>query len=264
MIHSVFDDTYEQYLSNGSIEYLAEQKQKGRIKYLGFSSHASVETLKALTDYCDWDFAMIQLNYFDWLYGRAKDEYEFLVNKGLPIIVMEPVRGGRLASLPVKAEAMLKAANPDWSIASWAFRWLRTLPSVQMVLSGMSTIDQVKENSTLFSDAETILSEKEKKILFDACKISRENMGVLCTNCLYCVPECPVNIDIPHILEIYNKASKQEGEWTFDELSKVDVQKTPFKCVKCGICESRCPQQIGIVKIMAEIADWQSKTRNDR
>jgi len=133
-----------------------------------------------------------------------------------------------------------------------------------MVLSGMSTIEQVKENAKLFSEVKAMLSKEDEKILFDACKMSRENMGVLCTNCLYCVPECPVNIDIPQILEIYNKASKQEGEWTFNELSKIDVQKTPFKCVKCGVCESRCPQQIGIVKIMEEIADWQSKTRNDR
>jgi len=264
MIHSVFDSTYQKYLDNGSIEYLAEQKRKGRIKYLGFSSHASIDTLKALADYYPWDFAQIQLNYFDWFYGRAKEEYNFLVERGLPIIVMEPVRGGRLASLSEQAESVLKAARPNRSIVSWAFRWLRSFPGVQMTLSGMSTMEQLKENIKLFSETNKDFTDDDEKYLYEACEIFRSGIGVPCTNCLYCVNECPVGIDIPRVMNIYNNVTQDEGAWEFNGILDLDPEKTPANCIKCNVCENRCPQQVEILNIMGEITDWQQKKSGDR
>ncbi len=250
LIHAVMDNNSQKYIDSGCIDYFNELKKQGKIRYLGFSNHSSPETLKMFIKQYDWDFVQIQLNYFDWEYGSAKKEYEIIAENNLPVIVMEPVRGGRLAGLTDEANELLKTAQPDWSIASWAFRWLKTLPQVQVVLSGMSNMEQVIDNVNTFSDAEC-LSDKEVNLLFKAREMFKDQIQVPCTACRYCCDECPKKIDIPKVLSVYNEY-KLNGDWTLEKLKKSD-EPGPKDCIGCGKCTVHCPQSIGIPEIMNEL-----------
>jgi hypothetical protein len=261
LIHGVTDDMYERYPGSGCIEYFAGLKKQGRIKYFGFSSHASIETLEKLINLHPsgpegWDFAMLQLNYFDWVYGRAESEHGLLRKHDIPIMVMEPARGGRLASLSPGAEALLRSARPDWSIASWAFRWVKKLPGIQTVFSGMRTPGQLEENNILFSGGET-LTEEDEKLLFKACEILRDEAGVLCTSCMYCINDCPARINIPRMIEIYNFC-RQNMAWDFRKRQKIESAEQESSngkiadCSGCGACNGNCPQGIDV----AEIIQW--------
>ena len=251
MIHELRDETCQRYIDNGCIEYFAEQKQKGLIKYFGFSSHAGIDTLARFADYRIWDFAVIQLNYYDWVYGQARREYEILKERGIPVIVMEPIRGGRLASLSSEAEAILKEAKPNWSIASWFFRWVRGL-DVQLILSGMKKLEHMKENNILFSGDDKLDGEDEK-LLFAACEKYRRQVSVLCTSCNYCINDCPAEIDIPKIIDLYNYF-KTEKPWDIkDRIERADSKGKPADCMNCGVCLSRCPQKINAADIMREL-----------
>jgi len=252
MIHGVTDDTYQQYISNGCIEYFAGLKQKGLIKYFGFSSHAGIDTLENLINRRSWDFAMIQLNYYDWLYGLAKQEYELLKKRNIPIMVMEPLRGGRLASLSPESEFLLKDARPDMTVASWFLQWVKRLPGVQTILSGMKTLEHLKENNILFSCGES-LNEKEENLLFKACELFRKEVSVLCTSCMYCINDCPAEINIPKIIELYNYY-KTDKPWDIkSKFENLDSKGKISDCAGCGICLSRCPQKINIMDIIKEL-----------
>ena len=251
LLHAVSDDSFADYTTCGCIDYLLEQKAKGRIRHLGFSAHASVETLNKMLDLGVWDFVQIQLNYFDWLYGTAKAEYEAITARGLPVMVMEAVRGGRLSKLSPEAEAMLKAAHPDWSISAWAFRWLKVLPGVQVALSGMSNLEQLRDNLATFSDDRALTAEEEQ-LLFAACAAFRKEVSVPCTGCRYCCDDCPAQINIPAVLEVYNKY-KTDGIWALERLKTIDSVGKPADCVGCGACEGHCPQNIRVPQVMEEL-----------
>ena len=254
LIHAVMsEESADRYIMSGAIEYFMEQKKLGRIKYLGFSSHAPVDVLRKMADYTQWDFAQIQLNYLDWTLQDARGQYEVLTQRNIPIVVMEPVRGGRLASLSPKAEGLLKNAHPDWSIASWAFRWLMRLPNVQVILSGMSTMDQIIDNVQTFSDI-CPLSDEDAKLLNEACEMFRGEISVPCTACRYCCDDCPMEINIPAAMAKYN-AYKLEGPM---ELREVPTPG-PAHCIGCGACQAHCPQNIAIPEIMAEMKEAISK-----
>lgn len=257
LLHAIGDGNYEDYINCGCIEYFEEQMKAGRIKYLGFSAHASVEVLEKFASLRDWDFAQIQLNYFDWLYGSTQEEYKILESKNIPIVVMEPIRGGRLADLIPEANEMLKAAHPEWSIASWALRFVRSLPQVQVILSGMSTLDQIVDNVATFKD-ETPFTEEDKEILFKACEIFHSELQVPCTACRYCTPECPMEINIPGVLKVYN-AYKVGGPWHLQRMKDVDSKGMPADCIECGACMKHCPQGIKIPEIMAELKEALAK-----
>ncbi len=252
LLHAIFDKTYERYMTEGSAEYFAEQKKLGRIGQLGFSFHGSEETLKKLVDARDWDFAQIQLNYYDWFSGKARREYEILQEHGIPVIAMEPVRGGRLAALSSDAEDILKKACPDWSLAGWALRWIKRLPQVRVVLSGMSTLGQIKENVALFGD-ESALGDEEEALLMRAYEAFRGQVQVPCTACRYCCDDCPAEIDIPAVLDVYNRY-KTDGEWALNDLKEIDSKGMPKDCIECGVCSEHCPQSIDIPAIMQELA----------
>lgn len=252
LLHAVGDWSKDKYIESGCIEYFEEMRKQGKIRYFGYSAHASHETLKAFADYKDWDFTQIQLNYYDWLFGGAKGEYEILKERNVPVIVMEPVRGGRLASLTPEAEAILKEAHPDWSIASWAFRWVKRLSQVQVVLSGMSNLEQMKDNIGTFSD-EAALTDEEEKLLFKACTMFKEQIQVPCTGCRYCVDNCPSQIDIPKMMEIGNNF-RINGEWALHPLRDTD-KPTPKDCIGCGACTTHCPQGIDIPGLMSEMSE---------
>ncbi|MCF0229958.1 MAG: aldo/keto reductase, partial [Parasporobacterium sp.] len=204
LMHCLMDSNIDKYLESGAIEYFQELKKKGQIRYLGFSSHAGVETLKKFADAADWDFAQLQINYYDWLVSSTKEEYRVLEERNIPVMVMEPVRGGRLAELLGGADDILKAAHPEWSTVSWAFRFVQTLPQVKVILSGMSTIDQVRENVKLFEEAAP-LSAADTDTVMKAAEVMSRYVAVPCTGCRYCVDDCPVKINIPEFMKLYNK-----------------------------------------------------------
>lgn len=251
LIHGIFDHTYQQYLDSGCIEYFLEQKKAGRIKYLGFSSHAAPEHLARFADHHHWDFAQLQLNYFDWQYGTAAQEYAILEERQIPIMVMEPVRGGRLAQLSKEAESMLRAAHPDWSIASWALRWVRRLPQVQVILSGMSTLEQIQDNVATF-EADEPLTDADAELLMRACAAFKKEVSVPCTACRYCCDGCPAQINIPAFLAVYN-SYKTDGPWALNQLEQVESAGKPADCISCGACTEHCPQSIPVPDIMAEL-----------
>lgn len=252
LVHAVMNHNAKSYEESGCIEYFKELKRQGKIRYLGFSHHGSPETLKHFVSLCDWDFIQLQLNYYDWSYGTAKTEYEICAEKNIPVIVMEPVRGGRLADLTPEANALLKDAHPDWSIASWAMRWVKSLPQVQVVLSGMSDMEQLKDNIATFSDPEAFTDE-DRALLMRACGMFRNQMQVPCTACRYCCDECPSGIDIPSVLMTYNNY-RLSGDWVLGDLKNSD-KKGPKDCVGCKKCTGHCPQSINVPEIMRELSE---------
>ena len=251
LIHCVMDGNADQYLKSGAIEYFLEKQKEGKITYLGFSSHAGCETLEKFASHHKWDFAQIQLNYFDWNYGTAKQEYEILSGKNIPIMVMEPVRGGRLSSLTAESEALLKEAHPDWSISSWALRFVKRLPGVQVVLSGMSSMEQIKDNLKTFSE-DGELTEKDLEILKKASDLFRSQVQVPCTACRYCCSGCPAEINIPEYLKLYN-TYKVDGKGALKDAGRIESIGKPSDCVGCGACTGHCPQSIDTPEIMKEL-----------
>lgn len=252
LVHSVTERSYKAYEESGCIDYFRELKKQGKIRYLGFSNHSSPEILKHFRDLNDWDFIQLQLNYYDWNYGSTKAEYELCAEKNIPVMVMEPVRGGKLANLTPEANVILKEAHPDWSIASWAFRWVRSLPQVQVILSGMSDMEQIKDNVKTFGD-DTAFTEEDGKLLMEACKMFKSQIQVPCTACRYCCDGCPSGIDIPKIMEMYNNY-KLTGPWALDDIRRYDKAGSK-DCIECGNCTSHCPQSIDVPKIMKELTE---------
>ena len=252
LIHCLTDANIDKYLDSGAIEYFLEQKKNGRIRYLGFSSHASVDSLRRFADHHAWDFAQIQLNYYDWNYAATKQEYQILAEKDIPIMVMEPVRGGRLADLTPQADQILKTAHPDWSIAAWALKFVKSLPQVQVILSGMSTMEQLEDNLATFADDES-LDEEDMETLWKACDMFKNQIQVPCTACRYCCIGCPKEINIPSYLTLYN-SYKVDGPWALAEASAIQSKGKPADCVGCGACTGHCPQNIDTPKIMVELA----------
>ena len=253
LIHAVGDDSAKKYIDGGSVKYFEEQKALGKVKYLGFSAHCSTKTLKEFAEYRKWDFAQLQINYYDWKYGSAKEQYELLKSMGIPVVVMEPVRGGRLAELSPEANELLKKRYPDRSIAAWAFRWLKGLDNVMMILSGMSDMSQLEDNLNTFAD-DASLTEEEERLLFTACDVFRNKLVIPCTACRYCTDSCPSQINIPEFLRVYNHI-KTDGDWASWEFEHIKSEGKPSGCVSCGVCTEHCPQSIKIPELMGEISE---------
>lgn len=251
LIHGVGDDIAKKYIDGGSVAYFEEQKALGKVKYLGFSAHCSTETLREFASYRKWDFAQLQINYYDWLFGNAREQYELLKGLGIPVTVMEPVRGGRLAGLSPETEELLKNRCPGKSIASWAFRWLMRLDGVQVILSGMSDLSQLNDNLDTFDCAP--LNDEEEKLLFTACEMFRNKVVIPCTACRYCTDTCPAEINIPEFLRVCNNL-KIDGDRAAWELEHIKSGGKPSDCVSCGACSEHCPQGIDIPKLMGELA----------
>ena len=253
LLHNVYGNSIKTYLNPkwGIIEYLLEQKKAGRIRHLSFSAHGRAETIRQFLDSYgeEMEFGQIQLNYLDWTLQDAKAKYELLTELRLPVWVMEPVRGGQLASLSPENEAKLKAARPDESIPSWAFRWLQTLPNVKIVLSGMSDLRQVEDNIRTFSGGNP-LNADEKKLIEG---VAATMMDVLpCTKCRYCCNDCPQNLDIPTLLALYNESRFKPDMSTSMAIDAMPPEQRPSACIGCGNCKKVCPQNIDIPEAMKE------------
>ena len=253
LLHAIGDDSFENYTTCGCVEYFKQKKAEGAIRYLGFSFHGSPETLRKLLPVYNWDFVQIQLNYYDWVFGTAKEQYEILTEAGIPVMVMEPVHGGMLATLNEKTSAKLKAADPARSIASWGMRWVMGLENVQVVLSGMSAMDQMKDNVATFAEGK-YLTDEERAFVEQIAVDYRTDVSVPCTACRYCTDDCPMGLEIPKLLATYNEF-KIGGPWALMALNELPEDKRPTACVGCGACTGHCPQTIEVPKYMAEMAE---------
>lgn len=256
LFHNVCEMNIDAYLDPkyGVYEYLLEQKKNGRIRHLGFSAHGSCQVMKRFLEAYgnDMEFCQIQLNYIDWEFQDAKEKVELLKEYQLPVWVMEPVRGGRLAALPEDAEGKLKALRPAEHIPAWAFRFLQTVPEVTMILSGMSNEEQLKDNLHTFETDQPLNKEEWETILEIARRMTE---SVPCTACHYCTSHCPQEIDIPMIIKLYNEHTFSGGGFIAPmALQAVPKEHQPVSCVGCRSCEAVCPQQIKISEIMADFA----------
>ena len=236
----------------GCVDYFVEQKKQGRIRHLGFSCHGGLENLAAFLDmYGDvMEFCQIQLNYLDWSLQEAEKKCALLKERGVPIWVMEPVRGGKLARLSEDPEARLRALRPEESTAAWGFRWLQTVPEVTVVLSGMSSLEQMVDNVKTFSD-ERPLSAKETELLYSIA--AGFSALIPCTGCRYCCAGCPMGLDIPTLIGLCNDLRVHES---INVMMRYDAlgEKNASACIACGKCMEACPQKIRVPEVMRELA----------
>lgn len=253
LLHALDEERWEKCLKLGIVDFLVEQKRLGRIRKLGFSFHAPYAVFKRIIDHRRWDFCQIQLNYMDTEHQAGLQGLAYAEAKGIPCVIMEPVKGGTLASLPEYASAPLKAAAPQSSIASWAFRYLAGFDNVRVILSGMSSEEQLEDNLGTFSPY-IPLSDHEKVALDEAIAAlkSRPNNG--CTRCKYCMP-CASGVEIPRIFSIWNEYQRYQS----DAMAAKDYKDIPpfgraQCCIRCGKCEAACPQKIKIRDELKAIA----------
>jgi predicted aldo/keto reductase-like oxidoreductase len=253
LLHAIDKDNWKKLKEYGAIEFCQKKQAQGKIRFIGFSFHDDPELFAEVTDAFDWDFVQIQLNYLDWDAMRAKELYEIIEKKNLSCVVMEPVRGGGLANPPEDISDVFKKANPEVSISSWALRFCASLPSVKVILSGMSNIEQVSDNIATLSDFEP-LNKDEYKTIDQAVEIMNSKPHIGCTACRYCMP-CPYGVDIPGSFGSYNDYMKLHDNGALHwNLGVVLKDKGPEKCVKCGVCIKKCPQHLNIPDELTKVS----------
>lgn len=260
LLHNVCELNIEQYLDNtqfGTVDYFVEQRKAGRITHLGFSVHGNFDTFRRFMDaYGDaMEFCQIQLNYMDWEFQEARKKVAYLRERDIAILVMEPLRGGNLISLDDTDMADLEALRPGKSAVDWAFRYVAGIDGVMTVLSGMSTPEQLAENIAIFDD-DTALTESEREALHVIGRRMASSKGVPCTACHYCTSHCPMELDIPRLLELYNEHLSRPN-FAFIApmaLGAMPAEKHPSACIACGACTKVCPQQIAIPDALADFA----------
>lgn len=256
LFHNVYEGNIDDYLNPkfGIMEYLLKQKENGRIKHLGFSAHGAAEVIQRFLDaYGEhMEFCQLQLNYVDWHFQGAQQKVELISKAGLPVWVMEPVRGGKLASAPAEMEAKLKAMRPDESIPAWAFRFLQSIPEVTVTLSGMSNMEQLKENIATFESDKPLTKEEFDTLVALADDETRRG-GLPCTACHYCTSHCPKGLPIPELIALYNEHKITGGGFLAPmAVGSMPEEHRPANCVGCRSCEQVCPQQIKISEAMSD------------
>ena len=260
LCHNVCELNIDAYLDENkyhTLSFLKEQKKNGRIRHLGFSAHGNLETIERFLDAYgdDMEFCQLQINWLDWDFQNAKEKVELLKKHSLPIWVMEPLRGGKLANLAAPYAEKLRELRPEEEIPAWSFRFLQAIPEVTVVLSGMSDEQQLMSNLNTFA-AEKPLNAEEKQTLFTIAKDMTEKTSVPCTACRYCTTHCPQGLNIPYLLELYNEHTfTQTGAFIAPmALSALPADKQPSACLHCRSCEKVCPQQIKISEILSDFA----------
>ncbi|HIZ84636.1 MAG TPA: aldo/keto reductase [Firmicutes bacterium] len=255
LFHNVCEMNIDGYLNPayGIFDYLKKQRDAGRIRHLGFSAHGSYEVMQRFLEAYgkDMEFCQIQLNYLDWDFQDAKAKVKLLDSWHIPVWVMEPLRGGRLASLAAADEEKLRALRPEEPIPAWAFRFIQSIPQVVVTLSGMSNMEQITNNIRTFQE-EKPLREKEMETLLAIAGEMVGKIALPCTACRYCVSHCPRGLDIPGLLALYNEHSFDGGFIAPMALSAIPEDKQPGACIGCRSCEAVCPQQIKISEAMAD------------
>ncbi|MBP9989705.1 MAG: aldo/keto reductase [Ruminococcus sp.] len=256
LLHNVYENSIDIYMSEkwNILNYFLEQKRNGRIKYLGFSFHGRVDTLKKFLDYCgdEMDFCQIQLNYLDWTFQDGKEKYNILTKHNIPVWVMEPLRGGRLAHLDRFDEKMAWEMRPGESVAACAFRFLQCLPNVKVILSGMSTFEQAEDNIKTFAEKKKFSLKESERLLSMANGMKK---AIPCTACRYCCDGCPAGLDIPLLIKIYNDVRFDPTITASMQLDTIPEDKKSTACIGCGKCAEVCPQKINIPEIMKECSE---------
>ena len=261
LLHDMGTDAYQKLTDLDCFNWILDKKARGLVRHIGFSCHDTPEFLdKALTEHPEFEFVLLQINYLDWDSAgiQSRKCYEVCVKHGKPVYVMEPVKGGTLAHVPEAVEKMFKECHPDWSIPSWAIRFCASQPGIRMVLSGMSSLAQMEDNSAFMQEFEP-LSEQELALVRKAVDMINASIAIPCTGCAYCVDGCPMNIQIPKYFSLYNadkqdsdaKGWKSQGEY-YDRLTHVFGKASD--CVGCGQCEEICPQHLPIADHLKEVA----------
>jgi len=266
LFHNVCEMNIDKYLDDeiGLMDYLLKQKEAGRIKHLGFSCHGTFETMHRFIQkyWMHLEFCQIQLNYLDFEFQEAKYKVEALNNLGMPIWVMEGLRGGKLAKSCLGAEKMLEKSHPEYTPANWAFGFLESIPGVTMILSGMSNMEQLQQNVEFFDFKKTI-SDDDIASLLTAAHFSvtgKEAGTVPCTACRYCTTHCPKELDIPWLMSLYNEHAYSEGGFIAPmAIASLDKDKLPSACIGCGSCAKVCPQQIDIPGVMKKFTELLAK-----
>ena len=285
LLHSVgsVDEFNRRFRDNGVFDYILEQKAAGRIRHLGFSFHGSNETLPPMLDLYDWEFVQIQLNYADWKdmpsnwgpsLGETSSEflYNTLTAKGIPVLVMEPVKGGALANVNDAIAGVMRARHPELTPAGNALTFVGSLPNVMITLSGMSNMEQLKENVSIFTDFEPF-DQKEMDFMQTVADLYKSNIHIPCTACSYCMP-CPHGVNIPGNFRAFNTASDQLSIPDLDKKGKdFNKKKKAFlklyneladgtradACISCNACLPKCPQHIRIPEQMKMISELVAK-----
>lgn len=246
LLHSVDQEKWAQIEEFHAYDFVQKKREEGKIKYIGFSYHDDPKYLTAMVEAHPWDFVQLQVNHLDWEMQRAKDSYQILVDHHIPCWVMEPVRGGYLASLPDVAEDVFKKYEPTASAASWAVKWVASLENVKVVLSGMSSMEQVVDNVAQFEPF-VPMTDQQYKVIDEVVEAIHSVKTVPCTGCRYCMP-CPAGVDIPEVFKIYNtlQQRKRSSPTKLIYTKFLPEEKHAKNCVRCGQCMEHCPQHIQI------------------
>ena len=263
LLHNVNENSLRYYANpdNRYMDYFLEQKAKGRIRHLGFSCHAAPPALEQFLSINGkyMEFCQIQLNYVDWTLQNAEKKVEILRQAGIPVWVMEPVRGGKLAHFPEETEAKMRAMRPDESIPAWAFRWLRTVPKPTMILSGMSNLSQMEDNLRTFSEDRPLNGEELDLLKDAAAGIARL---IPCTACRYCCPGCPMGLEIPYLLSLANDMAVSRSFNSMARYTALPEDKRADSCIACGQCTGACPQKIDVPTELAKLAELVSTQKS--
>ncbi|MBE6702122.1 MAG: 4Fe-4S dicluster domain-containing protein [Ruminococcaceae bacterium] len=257
LFHNVCELNIDAYLDpqNGIYDYLIKQRDAGRIRHLGFSAHANLDTMRRFLEAYgkDMEFGQLQVNYLDWNFQEAKEKIALLDEYGIPVWVMEPIRGGKLATVSGEHAKALAKIRPEESLVALAFRFLQSIPQVTVTLSGMSNLQQLAENIATYEADKPLNGIEFEQVLTVAADMLK-NM-VPCTSCRYCTEYCPQGLDIPRLIKLYNEHAFTGGGFIAPmALRKIDEEKQPGACLGCQSCEAVCPQQIKIAEVMADFA----------
>ena len=258
LFHNVYEGNIDDYLDPkfGILEYLLEQKANGRIRHLGFSAHGSEDVIRRFLDaYGEHlEFCQLQVNYTDWHFQHAEEKIKLVRDAGLPIWVMEPLRGGKLAKASDDMAAAMRAMRPEETVPAWAFRFLQSIPGVTMVLSGMSSMEQLKANIETWNDDKP-LTDEESSLLVKLTDEETKKAGLPCTACHYCTNHCPQKLPIPDLIELYNEHKLTGGGFRAPmAVGSMPKEQRPGNCIGCKSCEAVCPQRIHISEMMKEFS----------
>lgn len=253
MVHNINKNTIDNYRNYDMFNQLMDFKRQGLVKYVGFSFHGDPKMLSEVAPEHKWDFAQLQINYLDWDVVKAHEQYNIVQALGIPVTVMEPLRGGGLCNLSEKAAAVLKQNNPDETQASFGLRWAASRQNVITVLSGMSSLQQMKENVQTFIDFKPF-TEQEEKIAQEIVKILQSQGEINCTACKYCLEVCPRGIAIPAIFALYNHYKVVKNKMFFKlYYETLNEDERSDKCIKCNLCNTNCPQNLMIPDLLSQV-----------